>query len=289
MSYQTIIVDSRCKLSYSNNHLIIADDEKQKDVFLDNVTAIIINTLEVSLSSYLLNEMIKRNINVIFCNERKLPSVQCLSLEGTFDTVGRLITQINYSCDIKNKVWDKIVVDKITMQAKLMKKLNIVSKDIFANYTRKVNNGDEKNIEGITAKMYFVRLFGPSFCRRDDNTINALLNYGYSIIAAYVSREIVSMGYDTRLGIKHCSKTNTFNLTYDLIEPFRVFIDKCVYMHQHEFLTKEVKQHLISVVYEECRYNKKKMQLGQAMNLYIRDIFNYLDRGKNSVKELDFI
>ena len=59
--------------------------------------------------------------------------------------------------------------------------------------------------------------------------VNAALNYGYSILLSTVNRAIVTKGYLTQLGIHHRSTENQFNLGSDLMEPFRVLIDRIVY------------------------------------------------------------
>jgi CRISPR/Cas system-associated endonuclease Cas1 len=43
-----------------------------------------------------------------------------------------------------------------------------------------------------------------------------------------LSREIVSNGYITQLGLFHDNMFNQFNLASDLMEPFRILVDKTV-------------------------------------------------------------
>src|SRR5690554_7015649 len=57
--------------------------------------------------------------------------------------------------------------------------------------------------------------------RSDDNSINAALDYGYSILLSAFNKAIVSKGYLTQLGIFHRNEFNPFNLSCDLMEPFR--------------------------------------------------------------------
>lgn len=56
-------------------------------------------------------------------------------------------------------------------------------------------------IEAEAAKTYFRALFGSSFIRRSENSINSALNYGYSVILSAVNRIIVSHGYNTSLAL----------------------------------------------------------------------------------------
>ena len=64
------------------------------------------------------------------------------------------------------------------------------------------------------------------FTRTTDCSVNSALNYGYSIILSAFTREITANGYITQLGLFHDNMFNQFNLASDLMEPFRVLVDK---------------------------------------------------------------
>lgn len=66
------------------------------------------------------------------------------------------------------------------------------------------------------------------FTRNAETSINAALNYGYSILLAAFNREIVSNGYMTQLALFHDNMFNQFNLGSDLMEPFRPLVDQTV-------------------------------------------------------------
>ena len=59
------------------------------------------------------------------------------------------------------------------------------------------------------------------------NVINALLNYGYSVLASDITKYVHAFGLDAYYGFNH--KTGNFMaLVYDLIEPFRTVVDSTV-------------------------------------------------------------
>jgi len=59
------------------------------------------------------------------------------------------------------------------------------------------------------------------------NVINALLNYGYSVLASDIAKYVHVFGLDPYYGFYH--KTRYFMaLVYDIIEPFRVLVDSTV-------------------------------------------------------------
>ena len=72
-----------------------------------------------------------------------------------------------------------------------------------------------------------------SFIRTSKNNatdiINALLNYGYSILAGEISKFVCGFGLDPYFGFMHRSHTGFQPLVYDLIEPFRWLVDYTVW------------------------------------------------------------
>lgn len=59
--------------------------------------------------------------------------------------------------------------------------------------------------------------------------INALLNYGYSILAGEISKFVCGIGLDPYFGFMHKSHTGFQPLVYDVIEPFRWLVDIAVF------------------------------------------------------------
>jgi CRISPR-associated protein Cas1 len=67
--------------------------------------------------------------------------------------------------------------------------------------------------------------------------INAMLNYGYGILANQVRSEIIAAGLDPTIGILHGNSENPNPLVYDLMEPLRPQIDQIVLelVKRHDF------------------------------------------------------
>lgn len=60
------------------------------------------------------------------------------------------------------------------------------------------------------------------------NVINALLNYGYSVLYSEVAKQIHAQGLDPYYGFYHKSHESEQALVYDLAEPYRVLIESSV-------------------------------------------------------------
>jgi CRISPR-associated protein Cas1 len=65
--------------------------------------------------------------------------------------------------------------------------------------------------------------------RYASDVINALLNYGYSVLAAEIAKFVHGCGLDPYFGFFHKADTSFQALVYDLIEPFRWLVEYAVY------------------------------------------------------------
>lgn len=65
--------------------------------------------------------------------------------------------------------------------------------------------------------------------RNASDVINALLNYGYAVLAGEISKYVNGFGLDAYFGFYHRSHTGFQPLVYDLMEPFRWLVEYTVY------------------------------------------------------------
>lgn len=61
------------------------------------------------------------------------------------------------------------------------------------------------------------------------DVINALLNYGFSIPYAEISKQLNTLGLDYCVGVYHKAHESRLPLVYDMIEPFRHPVDRSVF------------------------------------------------------------
>ena len=125
--------------------------------------------------------------------------------------------------------------------------------------------------------MYFNALFGKNFTRTEENSINAALNYGYSLILSAVAREIVANGYITQIGIFHDNMFNQFNLASDIMEPFRPIVDKKVVDNSFEKFETEEKHMMLQLLQSEITISGKKEFFLNAVKIYVRSIFDAIN------------
>jgi len=94
---------------------------------------------------------------------------------------------------------------------------------------------------------------------------------------AAFTREIVACGYLTQLGLHHDNGFNPYNLSSDLMEPFRPLVDRAVYAAQVTELTKEVRRSLIDILNAQVAISGARHTVLSAIGIYTRSVFEALN------------
>lgn len=274
MSWRTVAITGNAKLDYKLGYLVVRKQGEIKQVHLSEIGVLMIESTAISLTTMLLCELIKNKINVIFCDEKHNPISELLAIYGSHDTSSKVREQLLFTDDIKARVWTKIVQDKIEKQRDVLLVTNCTKEAaLLKTYIKEIKYNDETNREGHAAKVYFNALFGKDFVRGDQNAINAALNYGYGVLLSYFNREIILNGYITQLGIFHNNMFNQFNLSSDLMEPFRPLIDREVINMNLEKFEKDEKYLLLNVFNNSIRIDQQNQTVANAIKIYVQSVF----------------
>lgn len=285
MSWRVVVISNMCKLSYKNDCLVVRGEDVQL-IHLSEINTIIVETGMATISSFLINELAQRKIKIIFCDEKHNPSSEMIPYYNSYNTSKKVLTQIAWKEKVKNKVWAEIVKQKIYNQSRLIMR-NSKAYNLLNEYVLQVEEADITNREGHAAKVYFNAMFGNAFNRESANSINSALDYGYAIILSAFNREIVTRGYITQLGINHKNEFNQFNLSCDLMEPYRVLIDRIVLENVDMVFDKEYKHLLINVLNDKVKIDGKQQYVSNAISIYAQSVFDVLE-GKNSKEILNY-
>ena len=250
MSWRIVVISKRAKLDLQLGKMVVRSDEVTK-IVLSEISTIMIESTAVSITASLIAELAKRKIKVIFCDEKRNPSCELVNYYGSHDTSNKVRKQIIWKQQTKEAVWTEIVTEKIRKQKELLELLGRKESALLSDYLKEIVWNDGTNREGHAAKVYFNALFGLDFTRTEDSLINAALNYGYSILMSAFAREIVASGYLTQIGIFHDNMFNQFNLASDLMEPFRILVDREVLMMPLEAFEHQEKMRLVDILNHE--------------------------------------
>ena len=283
MSWRTVVVSNRCKLDLKMGYMVIRGEETRR-IFLDEIAVLMIENPAVSLTGCLLEALTEKKIRVIFCNSKRSPMAELVPHHGSHDTTRKLRQQLGWSEEIKGAVWSAIVADKITKQAQhLAEKKKQREALLLESYIPQIEFQDKSNREGHAAKVYFNAIFGMEFTRREDLPVNAALNYGYSILLSAFNREISASGYLTELGLHHDNVFNHFNLSSDVMEPFRILVDRKVCELMPKKLDKEIKYQLVNILNDSVTMDETTQTVLNAIRMYLKRVFEALNQNDPTV------
>lgn len=240
-AFKTLLISSNAKLNLELNHLVIKQDENIAKLFLKDINIIVLESLQVSISSALFNAFARHKIILLTCDETHSINGVFTPFLGHFQSAKIAKEQMNVSAQKKAILWQKIIKNKILNQAFILKKYNkIEQSNELINLAKKVSLNDSKNIEAVAAALYFKTLFGTSFSRDELCFENSALNYGYAII--------------------------------------RASVDDCVLKlkGESEFLSKDDKRALIGNLQSKINFDGQNYPLNRAINHYVANFKNAL-------------
>ena len=104
MGWRTIVIDSRCKIAFNSNYLVIKK-EKDQLIHIAEIDVLMIATTEINITGVAINELVKNKIVVIFCDEKYNPLCELNSLYGCHNTFKKINKQLNWKDkDKKNNI-----------------------------------------------------------------------------------------------------------------------------------------------------------------------------------------
>ncbi len=278
MSFRSILVTQQCKCSYQAEYLIVRQVDRTVKIHLSEIDAIVFETMSTMVSGYLLSELARHKKLVVFCDDKHLPCGSLLPLYGAHNMRAKCDEQLAWSRPAKKQLWKKIVKQKIMLQADVLEAFGYSQSSQLRTWAADVASDDSTNREACAAALYFPTLFGKSFTRSQNSTINASLNFSYQLLLAFVAREIASRGYLTQMGIHHCSQYNHFNLASDFMEPFRPYFDYFVVLNQGRPFDSTYKADILKLFNETVVYAGGEYRISSVITKYVEDCFRVLDR-----------
>lgn len=195
---------------------------------IDDVAALIGNAHGLVYSNNLLVALAERSTPFVLCGANHLPVGMLWPVEGHHRQAARMDAQLATGLPLRKRLWKQVVQAKIGMQAAVIG-LYGAAESPLRRMVGKVRAGDPQNIEAQAARAYWGMLFGDSFRRdRQADGLNAMLNYGYTVLRAIVARQVMAAGLHPGVPLHHANEGNPMRLVDDLMEPFRPLVDAWV-------------------------------------------------------------
>jgi CRISP-associated protein Cas1 len=254
------IADDNRHLFMSRGFLVVQQNEGERkelgQVPLDDIAAVIANAYGMTYSNNLLVALAERCAPFVLCANNHNAVGMLIPVEGNYQQAKRFDAQIVATKPTNKRLWADIVRAKLQQQAATLEAAGAPTAPLTA-LAAKVRSGDPENIEAQGARRYWTLLFGETF-RRDRHAggINAMLNYGYTVLRASTARSVVAAGLHPTLSLFHSNEGNAMRLVDDLMEPFRPLIDLRVWQLERSGqreVTPDVKRALVRIMYDDMQ------------------------------------
>ena len=238
------------RISLDRGFLVVSDDSGERGrVPIDDVGALLLSAYGTSCTSPLVVALAERGALVVHCGRNHLPVAWTLPVSGHHAQARIMSAQVDSGRPLNKRLWRYIVQAKIGAQADALA-MNGVGRAILDGLVGLVRSGDPANVEARAAHAYWPALFGADFRRdREADGVNAVLNYGYTVLRSSSARACVACGLHPGVSIRH--RRDPLALADDVMEPFRPVVDCCVARLAAESraqVTREVREELVELL-----------------------------------------
>jgi len=301
---QLVINTRGSYLRKKNNCFLIRNDEKVFEVSVKKIESILITT-----SAYISTDAVKfaldNNIDIIFLDyfgnpygrvwHSRLGSTTLIrrkQLESSTGVIGLNLAQEWIICKIDNQIelLKSLKNSRPHKENALKECIDFIENKKIVLLKIKGVLEEKRNsimaIEGMVAKEYFKALsyiipdrfkFDGRSRSPSKDEFNCLLNYGYGVLYSMVEKGCILAGLDPYLGFIHADNYNKKSLVFDLIEIFRILVDKTVI---YLFSKRKVKKEYFDQIKNGLSLNKEgKAVLISALNETLEKKVRY--RGRN--------
>jgi CRISPR-associated protein Cas1 len=318
---QLVINTRGAYLKKEKNCFLVMNEEKAMEISADKVDSILIST-SATITTDAIEFAVENNIDIVFLDyngnpfgrvwHSKLGSTTLIrrrQLEAESSTTGfnlargwiaqKVENQLDFLKDLKkNRPDDDALAPRIAKITELKEKLMSMKGSLDEK------RGSIMGIEGMASLTYFDALSSimPETWKfkgrsRDpaQDAFNCLLNYGYGVLYSQVEKGCIIAGLDPYMGFLHTDNYNKKSFVFDLIEIFRIHIDRTVMnlfskKQVHEglfdkipgglYLNKEGKAVLISAVNEsldrDIDYKGRNIKVRNTIQMECHSIANGL-------------
>lgn len=236
MTYHILHITTPNIVLYCENGFLFCkfDDESQNKIPIADLRAIIVATHQVTFTNHCLAKLLENDIIILHCNDKFKPTGWSVGLDRVIRTKA-FYNQISQNIDFTNMLWKLILKQKVQNQSQNL--------DLIGCKKNPLNKFIGKPLlsEGNIAKQYwsgYFKILEVETIREHQNAEtfeNICLNYGYAVFSTLIYRAVLVHGLLPSLGIHHKEKYESISLIYDLMEPFRAFVDFYLYKFKNTF------------------------------------------------------
>ena len=236
------------KIILKNGYNPFSEEQEQEEWFITNLPyEKIVLSGKGYISTEALSLLCENNRNVILLDTHGKPITFCNGMMDSLTaTKYRMAQYDTFRDESKRQYLEKqIILAKKESQLNLLKLigssvLSLPEKEHLASkiYFKEFSKFIPERYGFVSRNQSFIR----TSKNNATDVINALLNYGYAVLAGEISKFVCGFGLDPYFGFMHKTHTGFQPLVYDLIEPFRCLVDYSVFqIANHKDSRKQIK------------------------------------------------
>lgn len=199
---------------------------------LEDLAVLILDYNEIAITLPLLAALAEAEVAVIICGTKHLPVATYLPFAAHHQHTRIVLGQASAGEPTKKRIWQQIVQAKVRNQGAVVNQVGPAKgreprADEWRKMAGSVQSGDPRNVEATAAAKYFPLVFGNAFLRDPqlEDLGNSMLNYGYALIRAAVTRAVCAAGLHPAFGVFHHNRYDPYALADDAMEPLRPLVD----------------------------------------------------------------
>lgn len=283
MGWRSVVIGNPAQLDFHQRALRVRQDGNTAHVPLEDISVLLIEHPQVTLTSALLSALADAQVAVLTVGADHHPNGVLLPYLPHSRALKVMRAQLDISLPAQKRLWQTIVQQKIRNQAAVLARHTEADRDTrsLLAMADDVRSGDVDNLEGQAAQRYFRALWGDDFTRNQPRFVNAALNYGYAVIRAAIARSLVAYGFLPAFGVHHRNEQNAFNLADDLIEPYRPLVDAHVLrswpLEPERELSPKDKQQLIALLHLDIATTITRQTLLAAVDSNVVSLSQWLE------------
>ena len=293
MTWRNIMIKDGEHLRLKLDNLEVEKSGQKFTLPLSDIATITLEGDIMAVTTKLLAKFAEHNIAVIICDNKYVPCGIFMGFGQYHRTAKRNLEQVAWSEQRRQEVWSEIIRQKISNQMAVLQSQSAEEERVLKlqELRDNIQIGDRTNREGHAAKVYFNTLYGLNFTREMDCFENSAMNYGYTIIRAYIARLVTSLGLIPTLGVFHRNEFNSFNLVDDLMEPFRPLMDwyisEKITTKFERYLSWEARCILIDFLHQPYIRNGKKTTVDLVMLDYVNSFIKAMKDDSAQLLEIN--
>lgn len=230
MSYHVVhILTHGCMIGRDRGMLVCrppkdAEDAQERKRPMEDIRALVIAARGVTLTSNAMAGILEQDGMILHCDESYRPVGLTMPLPRIIDTRA-FMNQAAQPKRLNDRLWQKILLGKTANQQAVLRQRELFSAHL--ERAMKIKQVDEGNCAKHYWQLYFPSIgwSGTKRDRRLNTPPNRMLNYGYTVLSALCHRSLIVHGLSPLLGVGHVPRYRSDSLVYDLMEPYRPFVD----------------------------------------------------------------